>query len=189
MEEVFKEINLSDGNEMRLQISEAYCGYSIRVEKDYIINDQIVNGYTLCMWDDYAFDVFVWEKEDRLKDEIVLTVDINDPLYFAFHELIFGLDELIIDSDEYDYDIKTMIVRRNINNDIELVFRSKMPKDASDRFSIFIKNVGFDLRSKIDCEGLDTKKRLSEFFKKIESNLTEEYHQLTIDEYVLIRKK
>lgn len=189
MEEIFKELNLSDGNEMRLLISEAYCGYSIRVEKDYILNNNIVNGYTLCMWDDYAFDVFVWNKEDMLKDEVILNVDINDPLYFAFHELLMGLDELTIDSDEYDYGVKTMTIRKNLNNDIELVFKTKMAKDASDRFSVFVKNVGFDLRSKIDCEGSDTKKRLSKFFKNIERILTEDFHQITIQEYMLTRTK
>ena len=189
MNEIFKSLKLKDGNEMRFQISKAYCGYSIRIEKDYIINDQIINGYTLCMWDDYAFDVFLWDSIDKIKDEIVFIIDINDPLYFAFHELIMGIDELVIDSDEYDYGMKVMIVRKNENNDIELVFRTKMPKDASDRFSVFIKNVGFDLRSKIDCEGLDTKKRLSTFFEKIQSELTEDYHQINMSEYMLIRSK
>jgi len=59
MEEVYKEIKLCDGNEMRLQISNAYCGRSIRLEKDYIVDDRLINGFTLCQWDDYAFDVFI----------------------------------------------------------------------------------------------------------------------------------
>ena len=51
----------------------------------------------------------------------------------------------------------------------------------------FFNNAIFDLRSKIDCYGLDTKKRFFEFFENIKNTLLEEYHQVSIDEYVLMR--
>ena len=54
---------------------------------------------------------------------------------------------------------------------------------------IFIKNVGFDLRSKIDCFKLDTKERLYKFFEDARTTLLEDYHQITIDEYLLTRRK
>lgn len=186
MKEVYKEIILDDGNEMRLQISNAYCGRSIRIEKDYIENDQIVNGYTLCQWDDYAFDVFIGDS-DFSKESVKFIIDMNDPLFFCFHKLLEGIKELVIDSDEYEENIRMLFIRRTNENNIELEFRSNCPKKLSERYTVFIKNTGFDLRSKIDCYGLDTKQRLFDFFENAKDALIEENHQITIDEYILMR--
>lgn len=187
MEEVYKEILLDDGNEMRLQISNAYCGRSIRIEKDYIENDTIINGFTLCQWDDYAFDVFLGNF-DFSKESVKFIVEINDPLFFCFHKLLEGIEELVIDSDEYEENMRMLFIRRNAENNIELEFRSKCSKKISEKYSVFIKNIGFDLRSKIDYYGLDTKKRLFDFFENAKNVLLEENHQITIDEYLLMRK-
>ncbi|MCI8778594.1 MAG: hypothetical protein HFI87_05540 [Bacilli bacterium] len=56
------------------------------------------------------------------------------------------------------------------------------------KFNVFIKNIGLDCRSKIDCQNKDTKKRLWNFFEESIQNITEEYHQITIEEYDLKRK-
>ena len=186
MEEVYKEIKLCDGNEMRLQISDAYCGRSIRLEKDYIVDDRLINGFTLCQWDDYAFDVFI-DNADFSKERVKFIIDFNDPLFFCFHRLLFGLQELVIDSDEYEENMRMLFIRKNEENNIELEFKSTYPKEVLEKYMVFIKNIGFDLRSKIDCFGLDTKKRLFEFFEDIVNTLLEEYHQISIDEYVLTR--
>ena len=52
-----------------------------------------------------------------------------------------------------------------------------------DKFHVFIKNIGPDPRSKIDLNYKDTKKRLSIFFNEVIDILTEEYHQITLEEY------
>ena len=186
MEEVFKEIKLDDGNEMRLQISNAYCGRSIRIEKDYIENNQIVKGFTLCQWDDYAFDVYI-DNFDFSKESVKFIIDVNDPLFYSFHKLLEGLDELVIDSDEYEENMKMLFIRRINDFDIELEFRSRESKKVLEKYTVFIKNIGFDLRSKIDCYGLDTKKRLFEFFENAKNALLDDVHQITIDEYILMR--
>ena len=186
MEEVFKEIKLDDGNEMRLQISNAYCGRSIRIEKDYIENNQIVKGFTLCQWDDYAFDVYI-DNFDFSKESVKFIIDVNDPLFYSFHKLLEGLEELVIDSDEYEENMKMLFIRRINDYDIELEFRSRESKKVLEKYTVFIKNIGFDLRSKIDCYGLDTKKRLFEFFENAKNALLDDVHQITIDEYILMR--
>lgn len=186
MEEVFKEIKLDDGNEMRLQISNAYCGRSIRIEKDYIENNQIVKGFTLCQWDDYAFDVYI-DNFDFSKESVKFIIDVNDPLFYSFHKLLEGLEELVIDSDEYEENMKMLFIRRINDFDIELEFRSRESKKVLEKYTVFIKNIGFDLRSKIDCYGLDTKKRLFEFFENAKNALLDDVHQITIDEYILMR--
>ena len=61
----------------------------------------------------------------------------------------------------------------------------------TDRFPTkleFIKNVLHDIRSKIDCNKYDTKGRLSRFFQDVTCVMTEEFHQMTVDEYILIKK-
>lgn len=186
MEEVFKEIKLDDGNEMRLQISNAYCGRSIRIEKDYIENNQIVKGFTLCQWDDYAFDVYI-DNFDFSKESVKFIIDVNDPLFYSFHKLLEGLEELVIDSDEYEENMKMLFIRRINDFDIELEFRSRESKKVLEKYTVFIKNIGFDLRSKIDCYSLDTKKRLFEFFENAKNALLDDVHQITIDEYILMR--
>lgn len=186
MKEVLKEIKLSDGNEMRLQISNAYCGRSIRLEKDYIENDKLINGFTLCQWDDYAFDVYI-DNSDFSQKSVKFIIDINDPLFFCFHRLLEGIEELVIDSDEYEENMRMLFIRKNANLDIELEFKSTYPEEVLEKYTVFIKNTGFDLRSKIDCYGLDTKQRLFDFFENAKDALIEENHQITIDEYILMR--
>ena len=51
-----------------------------------------------------------------------------------------------------------------------------------EKFRVFIKNVGIDCRSKID---VDTKDRLYCFFKESCEELTNTYHQETIEEYTI----
>ena len=61
--------------------------------------------------------------------------------------------------------------------------------DIIDRFSVFIKNIGPDGRSKIDSFYKDTKERLYFFFKEVYERVSEEYHQITIEEYLLKNSK
>lgn len=185
MEEVYKEIKLDENTEMRFQITEAYCGRSVHISKDYYAGNDLVKGYTFCMWDDYAFDAWP-NNSDFSTDTVMFEIDINDPLFFCFHRLLEGIEELVIDSDEYEDNIKKLIIRK-MNNNIELEFRSNYPKNAVDKFQIFIKNIAFDLRSKIDVQEKDTKERLFKFFEDVEQTLLEEYHQISIDEYVLMK--
>lgn len=186
MEEVYKVIKLEDDVEIRLQISKAYCGKSIHIYKDYYQKDELIKGFTFCMWDDYAFDAWP-DNSDFSKESIIFIIDENDPLFFCFHRLLAGMKELIIDSDEYEENVKMLFIRRREDFKIELEFRSRYPKDIVDKYTVFIKNIGFDLRSKIDGLGLDTKERLFKFFMEAQQILLEEYHQISFDEYMLVR--
>lgn len=67
----------------------------------------------------------------------------------------------------------------NLENDIEK--RKKLP---SEKFNIFIKNIGPDPRSKIEC--FDIKLRIYNFFKDLENIFLEQYHQMAMDEYLEI---
>ena len=68
---------------------------------------------------------------------------------------------------------------------IEFINNLEDEHQVFERFSIFIKNIFFDLRSKIDVDGKDIKERLYFFFEEVYSLFDEEYHQMSIEEYLL----
>lgn len=58
-----------------------------------------------------------------------------------------------------------------------------------EKFHIFIKNIGPDGRSKIDQYYKDTKIRLFNFFNEVYNTLTNDYHQINIEKYMLANSK
>ena len=70
---------------------------------------------------------------------------------------------------------------RNGNNKIIITFHDEdIEKPLFERFTIFIKNIGPDSRSKID--DFNIKYRLVKFFREAEEILTNEFHQYSLDE-------
>lgn len=62
---------------------------------------------------------------------------------------------------------------------------NKDKSDLIDKYHIFIKNIAPDGRSKIDHNYQDTKIRLNEFFREVEEVIKNEYHQMTVEEYLI----
>jgi len=50
---------------------------------------------------------------------------------------------------------------------------------------VFVKNILYDRRSKVDRKSKDTKSRLNNFFNEVYEDLINEYHQVSIEEYIL----
>ena len=187
-----KEVKLHDNNTVSLDINKSYCGSTIRITKRYFENGEYVKDFCLSMWDDYGFDAWIDNIETlQTATQLSFVIPFDDPLYFCFLKFLRDDREFVIDSDDVsELNMKTFTIRLNDNDEIELVFENKMPNiSACDKFNLFIKNIGFDLRSKIDCFNLDTKKRLYELFMDAKTAILEDYHQITIDEYMLIRKR
>lgn len=186
-----KEVKLLDSNTVSLDIDDSYCGHTFRITKRYFKNGEYSKDFCLSMWDDYGFDAWTNDIE-TLKNATSLSFDIPpyDPLYFCFLEFLGNLNEIVIDSDDVnELNKKTLTIRKKEDGEIELIYKCTLENvSACDKFNIFIKNVGFDLRSKIDSFHLDTKERLYKFFENARFTLLEEYHQISIDEYMLTRK-
>lgn len=127
-----------------------------------------------------SFDEYIKSRKQ------VHTFDKNHPLFIPLLHLLDGEEELIIDDDDtYELNEKYVKIYRNDKN-INIDFINNLIKDDSiEKFNIFIKNIGFDLRSKIDCQNKDTKERLSLFFKEVYLRINEEYHQITLEEYLI----
>ena len=187
-----KEVKLEDGNTVSLNITKSYCGHTFRITKRYFKDGEYIKDFCLSMWDDYGFDAWIDDVEIlKNNSSISFKIPQHDPLYLCFLNFLGDLTEFVIDSDDIsELNMKTMTIRLKEDGEIEVVFENKLDNiSACDKFNIFIKNIGFDLRSKIDCFNLDTKKRLYKFFEDARNALLEEYHQITIEEYMLTRKR
>ncbi len=164
--------------------------YSLR---EAILGDgKLDKTYCLFKGDDYGFTGWTpSEKQDINK--ISFEFDINHPLYMPLFHLLNYDDELIIDDDDTrEFDKKYMYIYRN-NNKIYIEFINNLNDNKyatlSDKFNIFIKNVGYDGRSKIDSYFKDTKERLYVFFNDIDEILANGFYQITTEEYLVKNKE
>lgn len=151
------------------------------------LDDKLVS-YSLLQSDDYIFSALT---DDEDAKELTFKYDINHPLYFPFIHFLNGKESIKIeDDDTMEYEKKYLEIC-NENNVIYLRFLNKLDNQEKydmDKFTIFIKNILFDLRSKIDNNGEDTKERLSNLFNEVEQKANEKYHQMTIEEYEYKKK-
>jgi len=103
------------------------------------------------------------------------TFDKRHPLYIPLIHLLNGDDELIIDDDDtHELNENYMrIYRDNENINIDFIYCGE-DELAFNKFTVFVKNIGYDLRSKIDCQKKDTKDRLHYFFGEVYEKFMEE---------------
>ncbi len=182
MEEIEKIIKL-DNRKIIYSVTEGYVPF-IAIREGFLNGNDLEKNYSLCRWDDYGFEAYIKDKMDH--DKVSFSFDINHPLYIPFLHLLGKDEELLIDDDLTIGSYNKYMAIYKKDNDIVLDFISKPEeKDCFEKFHIFIKNIGPDGRSKIDSLNLDTKIRLHRFFKEAEEVLLEEYHQITIEEWIL----
>jgi len=191
MENIDIKMDYNDNRKLSYSISDGYCPITT-IREDFLENGELKKDFRLCRWDDYGFTSYVDADYDEYMEmkEVSYTFEPGHPLYIPFFHLLKGDKELLIDDDEtYQENMKYMIIY--IDNDIiTLKFVNNLEEDESiERFHVFIKNIGFDLRSKIDCNDLDTKERLFNFFNEVNKLFMEENHQITMEEYMLDKPK
>ena len=184
MKEYFKEIKVNDDKDVSYNIT----GNLIPL---HIIrtNASGPKSIKFCRWDDYSFESWYgidYEKYKSLKNEFH-TFEKDHLLYIPLLHLLNGEEELIIDDDE-TRELNKKYMKIFFSSDyigIDFIYNFDEDPVISDKFSVFVKNIGFDLRSKIDCVEKDTKERLYFFFGEVFNLFDEEYHQMTIEEYLL----
>ena len=139
----------------------------------------------LCRWDDYGFNLWIENEDDANK--VSLEYDINHPLYLPLMHLINYDEEILIDDDDtYEYNKKYMLIHR-VDNKVNIDFVNNLNKPFEFRkFSVFIKNIAEDGRSKLTDNPIDVKTRLWLFYKEVSKIMTNEPdNQITIEEYYL----
>ena len=176
-----KKIILDDGNVIVINITEGYCGPVVSVSKGFINNDLVTKTINFCIWDDISFLAYT---EDNKVDFVEFEFDIDDPLYFCINRLLGKNERLIIDDDLTADKLKKYVLIENCHEIFKITFINKLEytQYCFDKFRAFIKNIGPDCRSKIT--DFSIKLRLVDFFRDIENTLLEEFHQISIEEYI-----
>lgn len=171
-----REFNL-DNSKVIITKNDSFCGYTVDIAKYYFKDN---TSFTFVIWDDMSFRAFSGAKNIN---EIEFILDINDPLYFCFKRFLNGDKRFIIDDDETSEIKEKYMVIEEIEDNIKIKFVNNLSGEYDfHRFYVFIKNIGPDPRSKID--DYKTKIRIIEFLRDCENTLLEEYHQITMDEYI-----
>lgn len=185
-----KTITTNENNIIKLNTEENYCYKVINIEKNYINNGKIEKKISFAIWDDIRFDSYLMNQNIHFNNnEITYEIKIEDQIYFALNRLLGKEGLLIIDDDHTKEQLKKYIKLQKDYNRILITFHDEVTdKFSIDRFSVFIKNIGPDPRSKI--KDINIKYRLIDFFKEAEEILTNEFHQYTLDEtFELMQKK
>lgn len=177
--DVRKEIKLNC-DKIIITITPGYCCDTVSITKGYVNKDGL-KTFSMSIWDDMSFSA--WSENMGETDKIEFEFDMNDPLFFCLNRLLGSDKSFIIDDDDTREIMKKYMVIKKDNNIIKVfIINTKIVGYDIGKFNVFIKNIGPDARSKI--ENYDTKIRLIKFFRDCENTLLEEYHQITMDEYI-----
>lgn len=141
------------------------------IQKSYFQQGKLSKTIILSMGDDYEFEGHL---EDATIGEIRKTSRAEfdfceDDILYRHLEKLLGQDStFIIDDDEtYEQNKKTMQIHKR-DKTITIVFENQLQdNEVEDKFKVFIKNILYDNRSKIDYHQYDTKARLEQFFKDV----------------------
>lgn len=175
-------------SQIDVSISDGYCTNVISINKAYKKNDSFDKSIRMIITDDITFRAFkmnipLFSKITELKYEI----SIEDKIFFALNRLLGVEQELYIDDDNTKEEFRNYLLIKRENNKIVFIFHDEEFNNPSfERFSVFIKNTGTDVRSKMD--DLNTKYKISLFFKEASEIVLNENHQYTFDEYYEILK-
>lgn len=161
-----------------------YAGDKLEIFRSYRMGSTIKN-IDFSLWDDIAFNAYTTEEADSLE----FIFNINDPFYFCLNRFLGTDKEICIDDDDTHYYGKKYMLIRKEGYSIKIIFKNLLSEEDYDPteylaayFRVFIKNIGPDARSKI--EDYDIKVRIVNFLRDCGESLLEEYHQITIDEYL-----
>ena len=181
-----KTIKVDENRIMKYTISEGYIKPVYSLHEGFLQNGELKKGYSLSQWDDYGLNA--WIEDDNESDIISFEFDVSHPLYIPFFHLLNYDEQLIIEDDGIkEYGKKYLHIYRN-DNKMLIDFIDKINNnymDWGERFHVFIKNIVFDGRSKIDCDKKDTKIRLHNFFKEINQILTKDCRQISLEDYYM----
>ena len=153
--------------------------------RDEYSNGKTYNSYDFIVGNDFSISAYC---DDIDSEELTFTIDIDHPLYYPLLHFLRNDNQIKINCDtrrdEYD-DICYISIAKE-EEMITIHFVNHIPKidDFPLPFNYVIINTMHDGRSKLDSRGTDIKDRLHIFFKEVIQLFTEEYHQITIEEYV-----
>lgn len=172
----------NNGNIISVVTEQGYCSNNVHITKAFFENEELKKNITFSIWDDMSFNAYIHNEKLYLDiTELSFEIDIEDEIYYALNRMLGRSNSLIIDDDDTREELKKYLVFKRTNNKIIITFHDKdIEKPLFERFTIFIKNIGPDSRSKI--VDFNIKYRLVKFFREAEEILTNEIHQYSLDE-------
>lgn len=185
MSQIEKRIKINNNRTLIYNITKDSFITTYTIKEIFLENNKLKKIYTLSMWDDYNFNSYV--DSDDTNDIVSYEFDKNHPLFLALFHLLNYDEELLIDDDGTIEEEKKYMLIKKIKDKIYILFVNKLENNEflSKKFNVFIKNILYDGRSKIDRKSKDTKNRLSDFFNEVYEDIINEYHQISIEEYLL----
>lgn len=185
MSQIEKRIKINNNRTLIYNITKDSFITTYTIKEIFLENNKLKKIYTLSMWDDYNFNSYVDSNHNN--DIVSYEFDKNHPLFLALFHLLNYDEELLIDDDGTMEDDKKYMLIKRINDKIYILFVNKLENNEflSKKFNVFVKNILYDGRSKIDSKSKDTKIRLNDFFNEVYEDLINEYHQISIEEYLL----
>lgn len=172
----------NNGNIIRIVTEQGYCSNNVHITKAFFENEELKKAITFSIWDDMSFNTYIHNEELCLDiTELSFDIDIEDKIYYALNRMLGRSNSLIIDDDDTREELRNYLEFKRTNNKIIITFHDEdIEKPLFERFTIFIKNIEPDSRSKID--NFNIKYRLVKFFREAEEILTNEFHQYSLDE-------
>lgn len=162
-----KEIPLSSGI-IIIDIDDSDFVTFMTIKKVYKSKNNIEKIITFSIWDDILFDAY--SKVDL--DNIDFEFNVEDPLYLCLNKLLNGKDEIKIYDDHTINNFDKYLCINKKSDSIVISFKcNKHYEFLKDKFSIFIKNIGPDARSKIHDD--EFKFRIVDFFINSKTSLLE----------------
>ena len=185
MSQIEKRIKINNNRTLIYNITKDSFITTYTIKEIFLENNKLKKIYTLSMWDDYNFNSYV--DSDDTNDIVSYEFDKDHPLFLALFHLLNYDEELLIDDDSTMEDDKKYMLIKRIKDKIYILFVNKLGNNEflSKEFNVFIKNILYDGRSKIDSKSKDTKIRLNDFFNEVYEDIINEYHQISIEEYLL----
>lgn len=166
-----KKFKLLDGN-LSIEIdNDSYVPF-ISIKKAYINDAGLQKIVTFSMWDDFQFDAY--SKNSDI--ELLFEFKKDDYLYPNLSILLGEDKQIIIDDDNTLDRLKKFMSITRKGESIIIIFHGNVgSKFIHQKYSVFIKNIGPDSRSKI--QNLDLKTRLIDFFENCKNSLFQKENQ------------
>ncbi len=181
MEDINKRIEINNKRVLNYRVSKDGYRRIYTISEGFFENNDIDKTYSFTCGDDFCLNGW---SEDESENELSFEFDIEHPLYLPLIHLLNGNEKLIIDDDDTNEEYACYLVIQRDHKKILMKFIDNK-KDSFDKFHVFIKNIVYDLRSKIDQNNQDTKCRLLRFFDEVHGLLKNDYYQVSMEEHLL----
>lgn len=171
-----KRINTKNGKIIYQKIANGYITFFKITYIEFDKENNPEKRLQFSMWDDFQFEGEPKDYNQLAAEKIYFDIEKGNRLYEPIKRFLGNSEEFILDDDAtYGINNKVMKISKNNNGiKIEFINNGKEQENQSklDRYKIFIKNIIFDGRSKLDDRPNNvTKERLRNLFLDLRNTI------------------